>query len=93
MRQVRPSQPHMSGRLCTLKYLDARTAGLATRTVSNASVPRKGSQGVTGAVTRPPGSVPAGETLLVGSVTPARRDITIILTASVRTKKVSLNWL
>ena len=57
---------------------------MVTRTVSNASVLRRESRGVTGAVTRPPGSVPAGETLLAASVTPARPDITIILTASVR---------
>ena len=60
---------------------------MVTRTVSSASVPRRGSLGVTGAVTRPLGSVPAGETLLGGSVTPARRDIMIILTASVRTNR------
>ena len=85
MRQVRPSQPHMSGRLCTLKYLDARTAGLATRTVSSASVLRRESLAVTGAVTRPPASVPAGSTLLGDSATPALLDTTNIPTASVRT--------
>ena len=84
MRQVRPSQPHMSGRLCTLKYLDARTAGLATRTVSSASVLRRESLAVTGDVTRPLVSVPAGSTLLGDSATPALLDTTNIPTASVR---------
>ena len=77
-----------AGWLCSLKcqYLDARTAGLATRTVSSASVLRRESLGVTGGVTRPLASVPAGSTLLADSATPALLDTTNIPTASVRTE-------
>ena len=68
------------------QYLDVRTAGSVTRTASSASVPRRESPGVTGGVTRPLASVPAGSTLPGDSATPALPGITSIRTASVRTQ-------
>ena len=48
---------------------------------------------MTGAVTRPLASVPAGSTLPGDSATPALRDITNTRTASVRTHQVQLGCL